>query len=304
MKVGVNLLNFGPGATPESLASWASFAEKQGFHFIAISDHVAVTPDVARQYPAPFYDPFTTLAWLAGITERVELATTVAILPYRHPLQLARIGANLDRIANGRLILGVGVGWAKQEFDALGIPFHRRGAMADDYLAAIRVLWTEDVASHEGVFVRFRDVETGPRPVRLPHPPIWVGGNGPAALLRAVRFGDAWHPINVRVASLTEKLTALREMAEAEARRVPSLSPRIKLRLTSQKLEEDERLAGEGTLDQVRGDFERLQSLGATHVLLDTFTGDVESTRDHQRYWDMLAAVAEGVVDLPNETVR
>src|SRR5438034_2482392 len=147
MRVGVNLINFGPGACPEALARSAELAEGLGYHLVMISDHVAITPDVAARYPAPFYDPFIALGWLAGLTRRVELGTTVVILPYRHPLQTARMAANLDRLSGGRLILGVGVGWARQEFDALGVPFSRRGAMTDDYLAAIKAAWASDVAS-------------------------------------------------------------------------------------------------------------------------------------------------------------
>src|SRR5437773_11060240 len=115
MRFGVNIVNFGPGTSPASLERWARFAEAVGFHLVMISDHVAITPDVQTQYPAPFYDPFMTLAWLAAKTQRIELGTTVTILPYRHPLQTARITANLDQLSHGRLILGVGVGWAKQE---------------------------------------------------------------------------------------------------------------------------------------------------------------------------------------------
>src|SRR6058998_3989630 len=129
MKFGINILNFGPGATPENLKRWAQFAESSGFHALLISDHVAVTPDVAAQYPAPFYEPFTTLSWLAGITDRIRLGTTVLIAPYRHPLLVARMAANLDQLSGGRLVLGVGVGWAQQEFDALGTDFRRRGQM-------------------------------------------------------------------------------------------------------------------------------------------------------------------------------
>ena len=305
MQVGVNLINFGPGVSPESLVEWVRLAEKLGFHFVAISDHVAVTPDVAEQYPAPFYDPFTTLAWLAGLTENLELATTVAILPYRHPLQLARVGANLDRLSNGRFILGVGVGWAAKEFEALRIPFHQRGRIANDYLAAIKTLWTDDVASHEGPFVSFRDVQTAPRPVRSPHPPIWVGGSSPAALRRAVRYGDGWHPIHVRTDWLTaEGLPRLREIADAESTAVPELCPRIKLTLTPTPLPESDRLAGEGSLDQIHRDFEALEALGATHVLLDTLTGDLEKTRHPETYWEMLTGIAQEVLDLPKGTVR
>jgi alkanesulfonate monooxygenase SsuD/methylene tetrahydromethanopterin reductase-like flavin-dependent oxidoreductase (luciferase family) len=123
LKVGVNLISFGPGASPESLSRWAAFAENVGYHFVMLGDHVAITPDVQGRYPAPFYDPFTTLGWLAGMTRRVELGFTVIVLPYRHPLETARMAANLDRLSGGRLIFGVGVGWARQEFEVLGLPF-------------------------------------------------------------------------------------------------------------------------------------------------------------------------------------
>ncbi len=305
MKVGVNLINFGPGVSPESLANWASLTEKLGYHFVAVSDHVAVTPDVAEQYPAPFYDPFTTLSWLSGITKTLELATTVTILPYRHPLQIARVGANLDRISNGRFILGVGVGWAREEYEALGIDFHQRGAIANDYLAAIKTLWTEEVASYEGAFVSFREVQTAPQPVRNPHPPIWVGGSSQAALRRAVRYGDAWHPINVRTDWLeAEGLPRLRKIADIENRAMPAFCPRIKLTLSPNPLPESDRLAGEGSLDQVRRDFEALEVLGASHVLLDTFTGDLEATRHHETYWEMLTVTAEKILDLAKDTLR
>ena len=121
MRIGVNLLNFGPGVSPDSLAGWTQLAETLGYHFVMISDHVAMTPDVVARYPAPFYDPFVTLAWLARLTRRVELGTTVVILPYRHPLHTARLAANVDRLSGGRFIFGVG--WARQEFEALGVPF-------------------------------------------------------------------------------------------------------------------------------------------------------------------------------------
>jgi alkanesulfonate monooxygenase SsuD/methylene tetrahydromethanopterin reductase-like flavin-dependent oxidoreductase (luciferase family) len=111
VKLGVNVPNFGPGTGPESLTGWVRFAEDAGFSLAMMSDHVAVTPDVAELYPPPFYDPFTTLAWLAGLTERIELGTTVTILPYRHPLLTARVAANIDDLSGGRFVLGVGVGW-------------------------------------------------------------------------------------------------------------------------------------------------------------------------------------------------
>ena len=303
MRVGVNLLNFGPGVSPDSLAAWTELAERLGYHLVMISDHVAMTPDVVARYPAPYYDPFVTLAWLARATRRVELGTTVVILPYRHPLHTARLTANIDRLSGGRFIFGVGVGWARQEFETLGVPFERRGAMSSDYLAAIKTAWTTDPASHTGPFVSFRDVRTGPPPVRIP--PIWVGGATDAAMRRAVRLGDAWHPIRIRVPWLRDTgLPRLRQIAEMEGRPLPALCPRIRLRITDARLPEDTRIAGDGTLDQIRADLQALAELGAAYVLLDTYTDDAEATRDHEAAWRMLATLAEKALDLPRERVR
>ena len=305
MRIGINLINFGPGVSPESLARSAELAESLGYHLMMISDHVAVTPDVQARYPAPLYDPFLTLGWLAARTRRIEIGTTVIILPYRHPLQTARMTANLDRLSGGRVILGVGVGWARQEFEALGIPFHRRGAMSDDYLGAIKAAWTQDVASYTGRFVSFTGVNTGPRPARAPHPPIWVGGASDAALRRAVRHGDAWHPIRIRVDWLRDTgLPRLREIARAEGRPLPVVCPRIRLRLTEAPLPEAERVAGEGSLDQVHADLEALAALGAPYVLLDTYADDPEATRNPEVAWRMLTTMAERVLDLPREALR
>jgi probable F420-dependent oxidoreductase len=305
MKVGVNLLNWGPGVSPDAMARWASLAEALGYHLVMISDHVAPTPDVVAKYPAPIYDPFTTLGWLAGTTRLIELGTTVIILPYRHPVQTARVAATVDRLSGGRFIFGVGVGWSQPEFEALGVPFARRGAVSNDYLAAIKKLWTGDVASHSGPFVSFKDVHTGPRPLRSPHPPIWVGGASDAAMRRAVRYGDAWHPNRVRMDWLrdtgTPKIAAI---AAAEGKPVPALCPRIRLQLTESPLPDDQRLAGQGTLDQMRKDLEGLESLGAAYVVLDSAGDDPQATRHHEPVWRMLATLAEQVLDLPRETLR
>ena len=305
MRVGINLINFGPGVSPESLARSAELAEALGYHLVMISDHVAVTPDVQARYPAPLYDPFTSLAWLAALTRRVELGTTVIIIPYRHPLETARMAADLDRLSGGRFILGVGVGWARQEFEALGVPFHHRGAMTDDYLAAIKMSWTHEIATYQGRFVSFRDVRTAPHPVRRPHPPIWVGGASDAALRRAVLHGDAWHPIKIRVDWLRDTgLPRLGKIAQQAGRPLPAVCPRIRLRLTEAAMPDDLRVAGEGTLDQVRADLEALHALGVPYLLLDTYADDPEATRDPEVGWRMLRTVAERLLDLPREALR
>jgi probable F420-dependent oxidoreductase len=257
------------------------------------------------KYPTPLYDPFTTLGWLAAATRRVELGTTVIIVPYRSPILTARMAATVDQLSEGRFIFGVGVGWASREFAALGVPFTRRGAISNDYLQAIKTLWTQDVASHSGAFVSFKDVHTAPRPLRSPHPPIWVGGSSDAALRRAVRFGDGWHPNRVRMDWLRDiGLPKLQAFAAAEGRPVPALCPRIRLELTESTLPDAQRLVGQGTLDQMRKDLHALEALGAAYVLLDSAGDDPQATRDQEPLWRMLTTLADKVLDLGQQTLR
>jgi probable F420-dependent oxidoreductase len=272
--MGVNVPNFGPGTAPGLLRRWAQTVEGLGFDLLMISDHIAVTPDVAEQYPPPFYEPFTTLAWLAGLTERIKLGTTVLIVPYRHPLLIARMAANLNDLSGGRLVLGVGVGWAVEEFDALGVPFRQRGKLTDDYLQLVRAAWEND-----------QDYRAG----RIP---IWVGGNSEAGLRRAVRLGDAWHPLRFTMPWLRGAAARLTELADGQQRPVPSLVPRIALRLTESPVTTPGRLAGEGTIGQILDDLTQLQLLGAETVVLDPFNGDPDETRHPEAAWQALATVS------------
>jgi alkanesulfonate monooxygenase SsuD/methylene tetrahydromethanopterin reductase-like flavin-dependent oxidoreductase (luciferase family) len=275
MQLGVNVPNFGPGTRPEVLRQWAQVAEGLGFSLLMVSDHIVITPDVAGQYPAPFYEPFTTLSWLAGITSRIRLGTTVLIVPYRHPLLVARMAANLSDLSGGRLILGTGVGWAAEEFGALGVPFARRGQLTDDYLQAIRAAWQN---------------EADYRPGQIP---LWIGGNSDAGLRRAVRIGDAWHPLRFTMPWLREAAGRLRQFAGQAQRPVPELAPRIVLRLTGDVTTGPGRLAGEGTIDQIVGDLTELRQLGAQTVLLDPFHGYPDETLHPETAWRALAAVRD-----------
>ncbi|HEX5120103.1 MAG TPA: LLM class flavin-dependent oxidoreductase [Pseudonocardiaceae bacterium] len=274
MRIGVNVPNFGPGTDPATLARWARTVEGLGFDLLMVSDHVVITPDVADQYPAPFYEPFTTLAWLAGMTERIQLGTTVLIVPYRHPLLIARMAANLNQLSGGRLILGVAVGWARQEFAALDVPFERRGALTDEYLDTMRAAWAGD------------GFEGGPVP-------IWVGGNSDAGIRRAVRFGAPWHPLRFTADDwLPDALGRLTALAGELGRPVPPLAPRILLRMTDTPVTGAKRLAGEGTIDQIMADVDRIRRLGADTVVLDPFNEDPDETRHPEAAWHALAAVA------------
>ncbi|MEV0195710.1 LLM class flavin-dependent oxidoreductase [Nonomuraea sp. NPDC050691] len=274
MRIGVNVPNFGPGTDPGTLRRWARTVEGLGFDLLMVSDHVVVTPDVAEQYPAPFYEPFTTLSWLAGVTDRIGLGTTVLIVPYRHPLVVARMAANLQQLSGGRLVLGVGVGWARQEFEALGVPFERRGRLTEEHLLAMRAAWEDE-----------DDYRAG----RIP---LWVGGNSDAGIRRAVRLGDAWHPLRRTVPWMREAAGRLEAAAAELGRPVPAMVPRVRLRLTDAPITDPDRLAGEGTLDQVLGDLEELRLLGVETVVVDPFGEDPRETLHPEAAWRDLAALA------------
>jgi len=291
MKLAINLLNFGPAAKLKNFRRWIDFAEASGFDALLISDHVAVTSDVASRYPVPFMDPFVMLSWAAARTTGIQLGTTVTIVPYRHPLHTASLVSNIDRLSEGRFIFGVGAGWAAQEFAALGLDFEHRGSVTNEYLEAMKVCWTQNVANFSGRFVEFSEVHTT-RPLQQPHPPIWVGGASDAALRRAVRYGTAWHPIRIRLDWLRETgYPRLKQIAAAETKAVPQLCPRIMLHPSPKPLPDSERFAGQGTFEQIQADLDELERMGATYVTLDTYSGDPASIEHMDAHFEALQLV-------------
>ena len=274
-KLGLNIPNFGPTASPGEMRDWVRFAADHGFALAMVSDHVAVTPDVAALYPPPFYDPFTTLAWLAGQADGLEFGTTVTILPYRHPLLTASMAAALHDFTGGRFVLGVAAGWAADEFTALGLDFAARGRMSEEYLGAIRAALRQETTSVSGEFVRYAEVATGP----VRRTPIWVGGTAPAVLRRAVRLGDAWHPNNA-------PLDWIREVGLPATTGV-AFCPRMRARVGPRSA------PGTGSLDEVAADFRALIEMGAEYVVLDTNPDHPQDRRPAADDRRDLAALAE-----------
>lgn len=299
IKLGLNIPNFGPTTAPAGLLGWARFAQSHGFALAMVSDHVAPTPDVTAIYPSPFYDPFMTLGWLAGQTDGLELGTTVTILPYRHPLLTARLGTNLDQFSGGRFVFGVGVGWSEREYAALGIPFRQRGRIADEFLGAITAAWTNDCVSLDGRHASYAEVDTGPRPVQSPHPPIWVGGNSTAGIRRAARYGDAWHPVNPDPAWLEGvAIPQLRAAADALGRPMPAITPRIKAHPVGDEVTSPSRPLGFGSIAQIRSDLERLEAMGCPYVVLDTNPDDPSDRQPADDDWRSLRQIAAAVQHL------
>ena len=197
MKFGIFGINTGPCAAPETAAKVARAAEAAGFESVWTGEHVVLPDPQAPPSPAapghPMLDPAVALAFLAAHTQRLRLATGIIILPQRNPVVLAKELASVDVLSKGRLIFGLGAGYLKPEFDAVGARFDDRGARTDEYIDVLRALWSEEKPAFAGRTVRFSGIDAHPRPVQKPHPPIVVGGTSPAALRRAVLRGNGWY---------------------------------------------------------------------------------------------------------------
>ena len=222
MKFGLYGINMGPCNVPAVAARVAQAAEAAGFDSLWAGEHV-VLPDPQvplSPLPAsfPVLDPALTFAFIAGQTQKVRLATGILILPQRNPLILAKELASLDVLSQGRVIFGVGIGYLKPEFEALGIPFEEKGPRTIDYLQAMRALWTQPQPAYHGKFVSFGGVQAFPRPVQQPHPPIVLGGMTPFAFRRAVSHANGWYGWALSVDGTKKCLAGLREAAKAGER--------------------------------------------------------------------------------------
>ncbi len=212
MKYGLGLTTRGIFTKREAYLEVARAADKAGFDYLAVTDHV-ITPKVqVSKYPyttsgamvgmdeGHCLDQLTTIAFLAACTERLKLLTSVMVIPHRPPVLTAKMLATIDVLSKGRLYLGVGAGWMQEEIEALagpgGVPFAARGKLTDETLAAFKELWTNDNPSFDGTHVKFKDVVFQPKPYQKPHPPIWIGGESKAAIRRTIQFADLWYPGN------------------------------------------------------------------------------------------------------------
>lgn len=220
MKFGVVIRNMGPQSTHETITACARAAEEAGFDAAFVVDHLAIPPDQTEGSGGRYLDPLTTLGYLAGVTQKIRLGVSVLVLPYRPAVLTAKQVATLQELSGGRLILGAGVGWLRQEFAALGVDPRKRGALTDETLEVLHILFANDVNTYEGKLVRFPAFVFAPRPAR---PPIWIGGSGPKALERTLRFGDAYYPIGLRPDELARVRAYFQEEAGKRGRPVPQL---------------------------------------------------------------------------------
>jgi probable F420-dependent oxidoreductase len=279
MQLGVWIPNCRHLATPPIIRGAAMRAEQLGYDSVWVSDHVIVPNANVERIGACIYDPLVTLSVIAGATSRVRLGTTVLIVPYRHPVVTAKMVSSLDALSEGRVILGIGAGWLAEESAVLGAHFAERGAMTDEYLAAMRELWTSAAPSFDGKYTQFGALAFEPKPVQKPHPPIWVGGHARASLRRAVAIGAAWHPINLPLAEIQAARIELSRLSAERGRAAP---PAITLRNDVRVLRRGEAapaplhggrvLAGEP--DALADQINALHSAGVEHLVLEFLSPD------------------------------
>jgi probable F420-dependent oxidoreductase len=233
VKLGLHALGIGAGADRAVIAEVSAAAERCGFATLWSGEHVVMVDQSTSRYPysadgqiavpaqADWIDPMIGLAFAAAATTTIGIATGVLLLPEHNAVHLAKQAATLDTLSGGRFTLGIGIGWSREEFDALGVPFERRGARTAEYVAAMRTLWRDDVASFGGEFVSFESVRVNPKPVRDRRIPIVLGGNSDAALRRAAAWGDGWYGFNVDdVPAAAERIATLQALCR-EADRDP-----------------------------------------------------------------------------------
>ena len=289
MRYGFYLPTRGRTATPEDLEALVRRGEALGFASVMIADHIVFPSVVTSKYPYTVSGVFpgqgdaleqlALMAFIAGKTERLRLVTSVMILPYRNPVATAKTLATIDVLSRGRVTVGVGVGWLREEFEALGAAdFDRRGAVSDEYLRIFKALWTESPVSFAGEFYRFDDVRCLPEPVQKPHPPIWIGGHSKAALRRVARLGDGWHPVGANPAvpltpaDLRRDLDELYRLTEAEGRDPSALTISYKAPLydASRPVAAGaDRRPFSGSSDQIAEDIATYERLGVSELIFD-----------------------------------
>jgi len=289
---GCSVPSRGPMASPENLRTLAQRAEDLGFDSVWVSDHIILPTEVDSFYPyaadgvatftpdQPYYEPISTLNFLAGCTHRVRLGTHVLILPYRNPVLAAKMLATLDVLSNGRVILGAGVGWMEEEFQALGLNnFDQRGAVSNEYLRLFKELWTKTVPEFHGEHYDVSGAGFLPQPVQKPHPPIWIGGHTGPAIRRAAELGDGWMPIGLRPPANLEpeelaiKIARLRRLTVQAGRPEDAVALCFSTNVTFQMTPESSRRMMTGRPEQIAADLRQYQDLGVTNFIL-SFAGD------------------------------
>jgi len=300
LKVGLDVGIYGRLATRDHILELAELAEASGLESIWVADHVIFPLAFASKYPysptgafpvdmakEPLLEPIATMGVLVGATQRVKIGTAVLVMPYRHPVLLARMLVTLDVLSGGRTILGAGVGWLAEEFAALDArPFAARGRVTDECIEIVKRLCQGGDVTFQGEHYQLDPVVSRPGSVQRPHPPILIGGTSNAALRRAARLGDGWLSTGLRPERLRERLNTLQKLCEAQGRRFADLSLSHKLFINigeARKGADGKRDTGTGSQADIVDDLRRLVDLGYSHMIVRYRGSDAEEQRKQLR---------------------
>jgi probable F420-dependent oxidoreductase len=230
MKVGYFAIGMGPFIDPAMVKLIATTTERVGFSTLWAPEHVVLLAEFSSRYPysagefpmpldSPINDPFTTLSFAAAATSKIRLATGICLVPEHNPVILAKIAATVDHLSGGRFVLGTGIGWLEEEFQAIGVPWERRAHRTREYIEAMRALWDGDRSSYNGEFVNFRNALSYPKPVNNRRIPVWFGGESGPALRRTAEYGDGWIGFNLSPADAAPKIKRIEELLKAAGRK-------------------------------------------------------------------------------------
>ncbi|MCH2170120.1 LLM class flavin-dependent oxidoreductase [Myxococcota bacterium] len=286
MKFGISVGNGGSFGSPDGVHACldlARRADELGFDSVWVNDHLVLPETIRTRYPygdafaipsgVDFHEPLVLVNALAAVTQRVEVGTGVLVIPHRHPAITAKMLAFADRLSGGRVVLGVGVGWLRDEFEALGLPdehFDRRGEVTDEYLCAIKEMWTNTgPSSYRGDFVEFSNVGTFPKPARKPHPPIVIGGKSQRALRRASLLGNGFQALFSSPDDLAQQVTALQEICRQDRRDPSELEIQLAqpMQIYPRALPTENRPPLCGSLDQIALDLQAYARAGLQHLV-------------------------------------
>ena len=300
-------MNFGfrapsrrPLATPDSLATLAQKGEAMGYSIVSVSDHV-VMPKVANStYPYSETGTFgggtetlellTILSYLAGVTSSIRLLTSVMVVPHRPAVLTAKVLSTIDVLSKGRVVVGCGAGWLREEFEAIDAPdFDRRGAVTSEYIHAFKELWTSDSPTFDGEFTKFSNIHFEPKPVQKPHPPIWIGGESNVALRRVARLGDCWYPIGSNptfpvgtVEELTTSIDRIKGYAEEIGRNPAEIGVAYNATWNNDReatiLADGTRRSFTGVPEQVAADIKSFEAAGLKDIVLGFEKPTLEET--------------------------
>ena len=305
MKFGLSMPIRGPLANATDILTLAQKAEILGYDYLTVADHIVVPTEISSDYPysedgqfpwseggsVECMEQFTLLSWLAGVTDQIALLTSVTVVPHRNPLFMAKSLATLDQLTKGRINFGCGAGWMREEFEALGLPpFDARGKVTNEYIAAIKAVWTETRPTFDGEFVKFNKIGMDPKPVQNPHPPIWIGGESLPAMRRTVALGDVWYPFGSNpkfrmdtLKTYKARVERLHGLAEEAGRDPASIGLAYNCAFhTDQEQEHIDggRLICTGSPEQRAEDIKRFADAGTTSMIINVVANDLAAMLD------------------------